>query len=1461
MTPFRSHTAEASGNRVALPTDAPAPPLRRYLRDSHTVELDGPTSARILAPAPPRPPLPRLGTAALLVLVARRCATARPRLALLAPEAPAPVELSVDLADAADLGAVAEHPDLDRGRACTGTVPERLAIALVVEASGGGEAAPADFPEQDTVFRLREQGGRLSLTLDWESGLFTEDGAAELLDHWRGLLLDVAERPRTPTGAEEAAGAPVSAEPHAGAPGAPPRGRVEKAVAEIWCSVLGTESLGRDANFFAEGGGSLHALKAARRMESRFRVAVPAALLFEAPTVEEAARSVTDLWDEARPAPEEAAASAPGGGAPPSPREAAEGGASAAQERIWFFEHLRPGTPGYNMPWAVDVDGALDTEALSRAVRTVVQRHEALRTVFRDDEGRPVPEVRREARVEVRTHTVGADGPDAPRAAAERLLRDLAAEPFSLVGEVLMRVDAVTLSPREHTVLVTLHHMVADGASITVILDELAAFYAEETGGAAAGLPRAPGYAETIERRRDRLRDGGRDRALAHWRRRLAGAPDRIAIPFDVPPSPHQGAAGAALPFTLEPAVAEAARTLAAKSGTTVFAVLMAAFQALLQRWTGEEDIVIGTTVGGRAAEGGQGVVGPLFNTVPIRTGHGRSASFGAAVEAAHREVASALEHQELPFDELVAELGARRDPSRPPLVQVLFELDEVTGRREPVPGTVWSQRLVDTGTAKYELTLTVTDDGERLRGRVDHSRSLAPETARWLAEAYTALLEEACAAPDRPIQRHPLGEPPRTGAAAKTHARAAGRPSEACVHALFEAQADRTPGAVAVRSASTEWTYEELDARANRLAHLLIAAGAGPETAVGVCLGRSEHMPVALLAVMKAGAAYVPIDPGYPEARKRFMLEQVSAPILVNEDGGRADWFDGAVLGASRAPAGTAPDHRPEVRVAPRNPVYVIYTSGSTGRPKAVVVEHRTVANYLAWAVSDYVGPRTGGAPLFSSFAFDMIVPNIYAPLLTGQPVHVVPEDTPPEKLAEALMEHAPYAFIKLTPGHLDLLAEFLEPDQARRLCGLLAVGADTFPRQVLDRWRALDPATPVLNEYGPTEASVGNCVHFVTAEEEGETLPIGLPIPDTTMYVLDEAMLPVPVGGEGELYIGGACVVRGYGGQQRLTADRFVPDMFGAPGGRLYRTGDLGRRRPDGNLEFHGRLDDQVKINGYRVEPGEVESAIADHPDVAKAVVAVAGAPGGRRLLGYYVCERPLEASEVLEHLRERLPSHLLPAALMQIDAVPLNRNGKVDRSALPSPASAAHALDGGRPGAGEDPVAAAVAVLMAGTLGVPSSAVGSGDDFFAAGGRSLDAVRLAGRIRRALRCRLPISDFMLDPTPRGIARAIGAGEEVSERARRLVDLSALPAQDRASLKRRASAAPDGEPAPRTPGEGGGPTYAVVVNAEGQYSVWPVQRPVPEGWRAEGPQGTREQCLDHIEAVWADMRPLSAR
>ncbi|GAA1973185.1 non-ribosomal peptide synthetase [Kitasatospora viridis] len=1054
---------------------------------------------------------------------------------------------------------------------------------------------------------------------------------------------------------------------------------------------------------------------------------------------------------------------------------------SFAQERLWFLDQLRPGAVDYLLPLALRIGGPLDPEALVRAVQAVLERHEVLRTRYPAVHGAPVQEIARQAELPFEHVDLTHLPPEQREAGAREIVDRGTRRPFDLATELPLRLTLVRLAEDEHLLFLLVHHIAMDGWSWDVLARELDAFYGALSGsGGPAPEPLPVQYADFALWQREYLSGERLEGQLAYWRDRLAGL-QPLVLPTDRPRPAVWDAAGDAVDFELDPELVKWVRALAREHGATPFMVLLAAYQALLARHSGQHDIAVGTPVAGRPLVEVEDLLGFFANTLVLRADLSGSPSFLDLLAQVRETALDAFAHQDLPFERLVDELAPERELSGNPLFRASFVLQNAASRPFTLPGLDVQPYPAGGAGAAFDLTLQLLEDeGGALTASLRYADALFDRTtAARLAEHYVRLLRGVLADPGAPLARAELlSAEERTQLVDGWNDTATEFPSGACVHELFEQQAARTPQAVAVASESGSLTYAELDACADRLAHRLRASGVGPEVLVALRLRRGPALVVAVLAVLKAGGGYLPTDPGHPAARVLELLTDSAAAVLLTEDGlgpapegwpGRTlllgeDAADPTAQPLVPAPAAGAP-------AAPDNTAYVIYTSGSTGRPKGVVITHRNLVNYVTWAAAAY---RTGGwgTPLYSSLAFDLPVTSLFPALLSGSTVTLTPDGgTGLDELARALREDS-FDLVKLTPAHLAVLGAALPPG-ALSGTARLVVGGEILTGRQLDPWARHAPDTVVINEYGPTEATVGCCVFECRAADlDPGAVPIGRPIANTRLFVLDEELAPVPVGVVGELYIGGAGLARGYLGRPGLTADRFVPDPFSAVrGDRLYRTGDLVRYRADGVLECLGRVDDQVKIRGYRIEPGEIEAVLNEHPAVRGSAVAVQGEPDDRRLVAYLVAAegaRP-DPDELRDHLARRLPEHMVPTVFTALPAIPLGASGKVDRAALPH--HAAGRLESARAHlAPRTELERGVAAVWAEFLDVPR--IGVHDDFFALGGHSLLATRVAFRLREEFGVELALSEVFAARTVARLAELIAADDGRRHPAVRRVD-----------------------------------------------------------------------------------------
>jgi amino acid adenylation domain-containing protein len=1071
---------------------------------------------------------------------------------------------------------------------------------------------------------------------------------------------------------------------------------------------------------------------------------------------------------------------------------------SHAQERLWFLDRMYPGLTAYNLVTALRLPGALDEAALERAVAEVVRRHDALRTTFREVNGVPAQVVAPFTGFALPAEDLSGLPPQEREAQVRASLARERAHVYDLSAGPIFRVSLLRLDAGEHVLLVGMHHIVSDTWSLGVFLRELGVLYdAYREGWDSPLAPLPVQYADYAAWQRSQPL-AAEERHLAYWRRQLGGAPELLELPADRPRAPIPSFRGARVPVGAPLGALDGLRALANAQGATLHMVLLGAFQVLLARYAGTLDVSVGIAVSGRSRREVEGLIGVFVNTLVLRTDLSGDPTFREVVERVRETALDAYQHQEVPFERVVAELRPHRSLNHSALFQVLFLLDEaaptpavaagVDGPRpEPAPvaagpGGLRPETITGATTSTHlDLTLILRPSARGLSGWLEYATDLFDEgTARRMSIHLTRVLEQVAADPDVPLSQLELLHPAERALVLEEWNRTAAEyPADRCIHELFEAQAERTPDALAVRFEEASLTYAELNARANRLAHHLRSLGVGPDARVAVCVERSAEMVVALLAVMKAGGAYVPLDPSYPADRLRYVLQD-SAPAAVLTQRS----LDGveALFAGVEAPVidleGVEWAHHPATAPAiegltPAHLAYVIYTSGSTGRPKGVAVPHRGVVNLLR-SMRETVGMEPADRLLaVTTYAFDISVLEIFLPLLHGAATIVLPREraADPAALADAIRSYAP-TVMQATPATWRMLvsAEWAGAPEMRALCG-----GEALPAELASAVRSR--VGGLWNVYGPTETTIWSTSAAVGGDSAdavgGGQVPIGRPLANTAVYVLDTALQPVPVGVAGELYIGGAGVVRGYLGRPELTAERFVADPFsGDAGARMYRTGDLARWRelPEAAgessrtdalthsrtavLEFIGRTDFQVKVRGFRIELGEIEARLAEHADVREAVVlAREDAPGDRRLVAYVVAPAPVEAGALRAHLGERLPEYMVPAAYVHLDALPLTPNGKLDRKALPAPGGAAYAARAFEAPLGE--TEQALAAIWAEVLGVER--VGRWDGFFELGGHSLLAVRVTSRVRQVLGLEVALGEMFTRPMLADFARGL--------------------------------------------------------------------------------------------------------
>ncbi|MGW7730760.1 amino acid adenylation domain-containing protein [Streptomyces canus] len=1105
----------------------------------------------------------------------------------------------------------------------------------------------------------------------------------------------------------------------------------EEVLCALIADVLGLPDVGPDDSFFALGGHSLHALRLVHRIRTALGTDLGLRDVFEAPTAAALAR-LLPAAEPARPMPP-----------PVRSTEDGEAPLSSAQRRLWFLHRAEPTGAAYHVPLAVRLTGAaLDQEALRAALADLSDRHEILRTVYPDADG--TPRSRLLAQVSPKLCVRPVTEAELPLATAE-----LASKGFELATDTPFRAHLLALGPEDHVLLLVLHHIAADGWSLQPLLRDLATAYRTRLTGEAPDWAPLPLRYQDYARRQCELLAADRDRQLAHWRQTLADLPDELPLPVDRPRQARATHRGGDIPVHWDADLHQRLRDLAADRGATVFMAVQAGLAALLTRLGAGTDIPLGTPVAGRPDEALDDLVGCFVNTLVLRTDTSGDPTFRELLDRVRETDLAAHAHQDLPFEQLVEALNPSRSPARHPLFQVMLAFRPTASWRLELPGLDDRTLPVETGSTKIDLTFNLAEhrasDGspKGIDGTLQYSADLFDRrTAEALAARLERLLRAALAAPDQGIgDLDVLAPDERRGLLSDLTDTARDIP-DTTFPRMFARQAAETPDTLAVTDPRTSLTYRQLDSRSDDLARVLVERGAGPGRVVAFALPRSLDLAVAVLAVLKAGAAYLPLDPDHPAERTAYLLSDADPVCVIAREPVDANRPH---VSPDVTPADPTAD-LPEAR--PADPAYLIYTSGTTGRPKGVVVEHRNLTTYVARCAEAYPSLR-GTSLLHATMTFDATVTTLHGALAMGGRVHIA-------AFHEAGTTELPggYSFLKATPSHLPLLPALphdLSPVEEFMLGGEALVG------EALRAWRREHPAVRLVNHYGPTELTVGCTDHCIEPGEElpSGPVPVGRPMWNTRAYVLDARLNLVPAGVEGELYVAGDHVARGYWRRPDLTSERFVADPFGPPGERVYRTGDLAVRRADGVLELRGRADGQLKIRGLRIEPGEVEGTLTGHPAVAQAAVVVReDTPGVRRLVGYVVGAAAGDLDEIRAHAARSLPAHMVPEALVALDALPMTSNGKLDRAALPAPESRS-APNNREP---RTPQEETLRALVAEVLGLPAGQVGLDTGFFDLGGDSITSIHLVSRAL-AEGLRLTPRDVFEQRTVAGLAAVAAA------------------------------------------------------------------------------------------------------
>ncbi|MEA3013361.1 MAG: hypothetical protein QOD42_1906 [Sphingomonadales bacterium] len=1117
---------------------------------------------------------------------------------------------------------------------------------------------------------------------------------------------------------------------------------------------------------------------------------------------------MSDAAETAHRQQPEAAGAAPG--AFRIPRRARDEPAplSFAQERLWFLDQLEPGSATYNIPLAMEL-GQVDIAALSRSLNCLVERHEVFRTTIAMADGRPVQRIAPE--LDLALPVLTCDGADdaARRQTAQALATEEARRPFDLAAGPLVRARLYVIGEGRALLLVVIHHIIADAWSIGVFTRDLAELYREQVTGERAQLPPLPiHYADFAAWQRSMLDGGPNSPAMRYWTTQLAGLPPVLELPTDRPRGASQSAAGGVERFSIPAALAERLWRIAADEHATLFMAALTVFALQLRRYADQTDIAVGTPIASRDRAEVENAIGLFLNTLVLRIRIDDRTSFRELLRQVRDVCVGAYAHQDVPFEYLVEELKPARNLGANPIFQILFVFQgagapgEATGDASPDGGFD-----IVTGTAKFDLSLYLADSGAGLAGTWEYRAALFDrESIARMSGHFTTLLHHAMAAPDRPCSELPMVTPAESAQLTRWNSGSVPQDPR-CPHQLFEDSAERMPAQIALLLDGEAVRYDDLNRRANRLAHHLRRLGVGPEVPVGICVERSVEMVVGLLAILKAGGVHVPLDPAFPAERLAFMARDVGFPVLLTQERLVALLPEGLEASIFRLDAdwpavADEPSHNPDCLLRPDNLLYILYTSGSTGRPKGARLNQATLTSLVHW--QNRIAPTSPGARTlqFMSFSFDVSFIEIFATFAAGGTLVLCHEDVRRDMaalsalLVDARIERAFLPFTALQQlAHHAVAADV----GGFSLADMISTGEALVVTEDIRRFFGRLGACRLHNNYGPTET------HWVTWYSlEGDPRgwpalpPIGRCVDNARVMLLDSMLHLVPVGVPGDLYAGGLALARDYLNRPALTAERFLPDAHSeVPGARLYRTGDRARLRPDGTIEYLGRNDDQVKIRGFRVELGEIEAALSKNPDVMDAAVVAREAPGGDRQLIAYVRPRagvsPL-GSELRAVLAQQLPSYMLPGQFVCLDAFPLSATGKVDRRRLPDPGSVRPELRLAYV-APRNEVEEALERIWARVLGLEK--IGVEDDFFELGGHSLLAMQVMTRVRDAFELELPVRILFEYPTiaEMGIAlveHQIAALSDAEADAL-LAEIGELSDEDVEAALREAEAAPN--------------------------------------------------------------------
>ncbi|MGD9488074.1 MAG: amino acid adenylation domain-containing protein [Calditrichaceae bacterium] len=1145
------------------------------------------------------------------------------------------------------------------------------------------------------------------------------------------LFVWLDEFPRTPNGKIDRFALPEPDESvkGSGAEYIPPGSGSEQKLAEIYSEILGVEKAGANDDFFDLGGHSLFATRLISRIRDEFGVEIPLRTIFENPDIRNLAKSLDmngssghHLSINRVPRTENLPL-------------------SFSQTRLWFIDQLMPDNPSYNLQSVYEIKGEFRKDLFEASLKEIMQRHETLRTGIVNLDGKASLRIYENTKPDIQFIDLMAADSAGKAAEADQLTLHEASTPFDLATAPLFRTMLIRLEKNIHRVILTFHHIISDGWSMSIFITELTRIYRAGLLNLNPDLPDLPiQYADYAHWQQHQLTEEYFKKGLDYWISNLSGSEPVIDLPVDRQRPAVPSGKGSFKKFELSESIARKLKQIAENENSTMFMILLSAFSVLLNRYSGQEDISIGSPVANRDRTETEHLIGFFVNTIVLRINLINNPAFTDMLRQVRETALNAFSHQEIPFEKIVDALHPERNTNHTPLFQVMFALQN-TPKPEKMDIDLELTPIVShSGTAKFDLTLFMLEDNDRISGAMEFNTDLFDEsTIDLILIHFQNLLESIARNPAEKINRlNMIPENEKHNLLTGWNGIDKRLTLDLPVHRVFEEQARRIPDQIALEIGAIRLSYKQLNEVSNQLAFYLKDLGIGPDRLVGICMERSAEMIISILGILKSGGAYVPIDPSYPKERLAYILDDSNVPVLLTKSGFLRELpdFQGKIiaLDSDKNVIQSNPTSNPSVSVEPDHLAYMIYTSGSTGNPKGTMITHRGLTNYLNWCMEAYPLSKGRGSLVHSTIAFDATVTAVFTPILTGSTVTLLPDNSDLESLSKALTEYKNFNVIKITPAHLDLLKHQIAPAEAAGITKAFVIGGENLTTDQIAFWQKNAPETLLFNEYGPTETVVG-CVVYEAREWNGSgSVPIGQAILNTRVYALDRYFNTVPTGARGELYIGGAGVARGYLNRPDLTAERFVPDpISGKSGERLYKTGDQVRYLKNGLMEFLGRTDDQIKIRGYRIEPAEIEACVNRHPSIVECVViSREDKPGKKQLAAYMVCgeQQPPSLSELRSFLEDMLPEYMIPAHFIHVDGIPLTANGKVDRKALPKPDDQ-QLHTGKKYAAPENDNQIILAEIWQELLGLKK--IGIHDNFFELGGDSIIIIQIAAKAKQ--------------------------------------------------------------------------------------------------------------------------------